>query len=93
MVIDQNFWCEIERTLFWNAPWLIMIKGTPDIPGPYELTCINFEFCDNKRLVVHFIHVYIPHPLLVKSCWLKFFFLNCRNKISVFDTLQRYDYL
>lgn len=36
-----------------------MIKGTPDIPGPYELTCINFEFCDNKRHVLHFIHVVI----------------------------------
>lgn len=36
-----------------------MIKGIPDIPGPYELTCINFEFCDNKRHVLHFIHVVI----------------------------------
>lgn len=54
---------------------------------------LNFVTEASERHVVHFIHVYIPHPLLVKSCWLKFFFLNCRNKISVFDTLQRYDYL
>lgn len=47
-----------------------MIKVSSDIPGPYELTCINFDFCDNKRHVVHFIRVLSPFivsgKLLVK---------------------------
>lgn len=65
-----------------------MIKVSSDIPGSYELTCINFDFCDNKRHVVHFIRVLSPFivsgKLLVKmkkSCQSKNFILILHDLI------------